>query len=82
LYLNWRQTLPNPPTAAEATEPEGETPQENNPDSSNTETERKEDSLPATLIFFIVGGLCFAALLGIAIIYVVFKLLRPQGDAA
>jgi hypothetical protein len=73
LYDDWRQTLPNPPS------------------NSPTETDTAPDTdvnapaqsgLSPLLVAFLVGGLCFVGLLGLAIVFIIIRLMRAQGGQA
>lgn len=79
LYDAWRQTLPNPPVPTEPAPPAGG---ETLPDPVEPIQEpAAAPSIPPGLLIFIVGGLCLAALLGLAILAIVIRLLRPSNES-
>ncbi|MGB0388524.1 MAG: peptidase MA family metallohydrolase [Ardenticatenaceae bacterium] len=80
----WRQSLPNPPTTQDAQPAAGtnNSEPESNPPSISTEQNSESDNVSSFILLLLVGGLCFIGLMLIAIVFVVMRLLRPQGGAA
>lgn len=72
LYNNWRQTLPNAP---DPTTSGGEEPAIGEPSST-------DEGLPTWLAFALFAAFCVTGLILLAIIFVLFRLLRPQRGAS
>lgn len=82
LYNRWRQTLPNAPVpSAEGVQGTEENNQPEEPNNPTTSAPNQNDALTEWIPLLVVMGLCFVSLLGIAILYIITRLLRPQGVA-